>query len=105
MRSGSLRHRVTLQKKTQTEGDRGGVLETWEDWKTVWAAIEPLRGDEYWSARQFSLEVTHRITIRYLAGVDSQVRVKFSDREFHITSIQNPGERNEALVLMCNEVV
>lgn len=105
MRSGLLRHRVKLQKKIQGHDSLSGVTENWEDWKTVWASIDPVRGDEYWAAKQFAVEVTHKVTIRYQDGVTPALRILSGSREFYITAVLNPDERNERLVLMCMEVL
>jgi len=103
MRSGRLRHRVTIQ---QPVPDRSiGGEDSWHDYATVWAAIEPLRGREYLAAQQEGAEVTGRITMRYIAGVKQTMRIKHGSRIYEIVSPINPEERNAELQLMVKEVL
>ena len=50
MRSGPLRHRITLQTQTQTRSATGAFTRTWTDSTTVWADILPATGREQWTA-------------------------------------------------------
>jgi SPP1 family predicted phage head-tail adaptor len=104
MRIGDLRHRVTLQKKTITEDALKQQSEAWVSVATVWAAVEPLSGREYFAAKQVNAEISVRITIRYRKGITPDMRVVFGDRAFEVLSVVNPKERCESLVLMCREV-
>jgi len=104
MKIGNLRHRVVLQQKVITEDALKQQSEFWADIATVWAAIEPLSGREYFAARQENTEVTTRITIRYLPGIKADIRAVFGGRIFEVLSVINPEERRESLILMCKEV-
>lgn len=79
--------------------------ETWVDFAYIWAAIQPLAGREYFSARQENAEVTTRITIRYLKDAKPDMRVMFNEKVYEILSVINQDERNISLVLMCKEAV
>ncbi|MBT3320189.1 MAG: phage head closure protein [Clostridia bacterium] len=105
MKIGTLRNRVVMQRKEVTEDDLKQQSETWIDFAYIWAAIQPLTGREYFSARQENAEVTTRITIRHLKNVGPEMRVIFGSRVFEILSVINPNELNISLVLMCREVV
>lgn len=104
MRSGKLRHRVTLQTQVETQNSFG-EQETlsWQDYATVWGAVEPLQGREFFTAMQVNAETTVRIRIRYMTGVTSRMRVSFDSRIYNIKSIIDPDERNRELQLMCSE--
>lgn len=104
MKIGDLRHRVVLQEKEITEDELKQQSETWTDIATVWAAIEPLSGREYFAARQANAEITAKITIRYRKDVTPDMHAVFGSRVFEIQSLVNPKERYEMLVLMCREV-
>ena len=103
--AGRLNKRVTLQSATLARDGHGQAIETWSNVATVWAAIEPIRGREYFAAQQVSAETTHRVTIRHRSGVSPQWRVVFGSRTFRIESVINPLEKNERLELMCVEVL
>lgn len=70
---------------------------------TVWAAIEPLRGNEYFAAFAEQAEVTTRIRIRYREGIDRTMIVKYGDIEFEILHIIHPEMNRIELQLMCKE--
>ena len=105
MRAGELRHRVTIQRQlVPGKDDLNADIIEWADIATVWAAVEPLTGREYFAAQQVNAEITVRVRIRYLAGVNSSMRVKFGARYFYIEAPPiNINERNRELVLMCKE--
>lgn len=105
MKIGKLRHRAILQRKEITQDELKQQTETWVDFAYIWAAIQPLAGREYFSARQENAEVTTRITIRYLKDVKPDMRVMFNEKVYEILSVINQDERNISLVLMCKEAV
>lgn len=105
MRAGELRHRITIQQKTVVRDTYGGETVTWTNTATVWAAVEPLSGREYFSAQQVQAEVNHRIRIRYRAGITTTMRVLWGTRVFDILAIINLQERGREIHLMCKEVV
>ena len=105
MRAGELRHRVTIQQKSVTRNTFGEEVVTWQDVATVWAAIEPLRGREFFESQQVNAEVTTRIRIRYRPGITPTMRVVFGNRVFDIQAVINVDERNRELHLMCREEV
>ena len=52
MRAGRLRHRLVLQSKSEARDAYGGAIITWSTQDTVWGAIEPLSGNEYFAQDQ-----------------------------------------------------
>jgi SPP1 family predicted phage head-tail adaptor len=105
VRIGRMRHRITIQRRAITFNDLGEPVETWSDWKRIWASVEPLSGREYFSSAQAQAEVTHRIRMRRADGFTTTDRIVFNDRVFEVDSIQNIGERNKELVVMAVEQV
>jgi SPP1 family predicted phage head-tail adaptor len=103
MSIGDLNQRITIQSQTRTSDGMGGWTETWATLATVWAAVWPVSAREILKAGQTSMEITHRIKIRYRAGVDPSYRILFGTRYFSIMSIINVGERGEWLELLCKE--
>jgi len=103
MNVGRLRHQVTIIQAVPAPDGAGGLTKTWTALATVWAAVDPLRGREYFAAQQVTAEITHKVTLRYLTGVRPEMRVQFGDREFDIMAVINPQERNIYLELMCVE--
>lgn len=105
MRSGKLRHEITIQALTSMQDSYGGQTESWSTFATVRASVEPLQGREYFASQQVQAEVTTRFRIRYLSGVTPKMRVLYDGRTFNVASVINPNERNHELHIMAYEVV
>lgn len=108
---GKYRHIVTFQKLKQTSQNTYGETsihldENWEDTFTVRVGIFPISGREF-LALQGDLkqsEVSHRIVLRYMKGIDSTMRVKYGERIFEIISPPiDSKERNDELLFFCKE--
>jgi SPP1 family predicted phage head-tail adaptor len=108
--AGKLRHVIQIVSPSKVQGAAGGLV-TADDtiFATVWASVEALTAREIFAAQQMVSQVTHKITIRYLEGVKSKMRVWFqmapwsTKREFEIMGVSNPDERPHMLVLLCKE--
>jgi SPP1 family predicted phage head-tail adaptor len=70
---------------------------------TVWSAVEPLRGREFFSAQAVNSEVTTRIRIRYRPGIDRTMFFLCQGVEFEILYTINPNFENKELQLMSRE--
>lgn len=109
MRAGRLRHRIVLQARSGAVNALNELLDTWVDWKAVPAAIEPLSGREFLAAQQVQSDISHRLTIRYLAGVTPKHRAVWTDpatdvaRIFDIRAVLDRDERHREMQLMCTE--
>ncbi len=103
--AGILRHRVTLQECVSGQDEAGQPIDAWQDVATVWAAVEPLRGREYFAAAQVQAEVTTRIRIRYRKGIRPDMRVRYGERTYNINAVIDPEECHRELQLMCREAV
>lgn len=106
MRAGELRHRITIRRISGTiENEAGELIPSYADFKTVWAAVEPLRGREYLEAQKINEELSYLIKIRFIEGITPDMVIKFKGRIFEIQNILNIGERKRELHLMCIEKV
>ena len=104
MRAGQLRHRVTIERRTEVDDGAGGSVETWATFATVWAAVIPLTGRELFAAQQVASTVSHRIEMRYLAGVlAGTMRAKHETRVLNIRTVMNIDERDRETHLLCEE--
>lgn len=100
-----LNKRITLQEPDDTADGAGGVTKGWSDFASVWAEITPYAGNETLQALQIIGTTTHRITIRYVSGVATSMRIAYGSRIFNIRAIANPEEAYEVLVLEAEEGV
>lgn len=82
---------------------RGVVTETWGAEQGLWASVEPLAGRELERALMVVAAATHKVTMRYWAGVSARDRLIFDNRTLNIESVRNVDERNRELVLICVE--
>ena len=103
MRLGPLRQRVNIQARSATVDAFGQESETWATVATVWASVEPLSGRELLAAQQVQGETTHRIRMRYQAGVTTSSRLLFNLRPFDVRSVINKNESGAFLELLCTE--
>ncbi len=105
MRAGRLRHRVQIQRATETRASDGGTVQTWRAIGTVWADVRPLTGREQELAGRTASVVSHRVEVRYRDGVDTRCRVVWGDRTFGVVAARNEDERGRALVMDCLEAL
>jgi len=103
MRSGDLRKRVKIFKQIWQENSMGERVQNWEDYVTVWASVEPLRGQEFFVAQRNEADVTTRIRIRYRDDIDRSMMVRCDGAEFEIMYIIAPNFNKRELQLMCKE--
>jgi len=107
MNAGRLRHQIDIQRNTASIPSTSGGSDTWVALYTgLWAAIWPLKGEEAVVAMQTQSTITHRVRIRYQAGILPGMRVRCGERYFNIIAAPiNLDERNRELELMCQEVI
>ena len=103
MNIGGLKKRITLQSPIKTIDVMGGSTVTWKNEMTVWAAIWSTLSSEAVRSGQLTLEITHRIRIRYRADVKGSWRASYAGRYFSIVSIINPDMANRSIDLLCKE--
>lgn len=104
LRIGELRHRVQIQRATETRQSNGGVTQSWATTATVWAAIEPITGREGWISEQVRSVATHKVTMRYTA-ITTAERLLFGTRVFSITAAVNVDEANHITQLAVTEAL
>ncbi len=107
MRAGALRHRVTFQKITTAQGTRGGVVESWDDHVTVWAAVEYLRirSREFWDAHKANSEAQGTVRIRHRADIDPSMRIRYGDKTLHILVPFTYDTKNREMRLLFKEAL
>ena len=107
MEAGKLRHRVNVQSNTGVEDDTGQLV---AGWANIGATDEPvdiktLRGDELVAAQQVVPHAKHRVTMRYRNDVTPAQKLVFGSRDLNIGHVENIGERNTTLLILCTEKV
>jgi len=104
MNPGRLNRRIILQRQDVSRDVVGQAKPVWTDVATVWAAVLPLRGREYFESARVNSEITVRVVIRYRADVKPSWRVKHGADAYDIVEIINPADGKRELQLMCKRV-
>lgn len=100
----NLNHRIELQSLGAGQSSTGQPNGAWSTYATVFAAVEPISGREYFNASGERAEVTHKIKLRVGPSVVPKHRALFGARVFNIRSVLNIEERGRYLQLMATEV-
>ena len=78
------RHKITFLKLTKTKDKYGDIIDTWSDFKTVWASKDPLLGNEFFSALTLENKVEIKFNMRYVADITSAMRLQHGNDVFEI---------------------
>lgn len=100
MKSGDLRHRLTLlipQRSTHPQS-RETVI-TYESAGEIAAAVIPQTGRNSEFANQQSHATDYRITTRYNPSITPHCRLRFRGRLLIITGLVNVDQRNRELLI------
>jgi SPP1 family predicted phage head-tail adaptor len=100
----NLRHRVQIQKYTETQDNQSGTVKTWTTLMTVFAEVKSVTGYVTFNSQQIEEKITHTIRIRWQSGITSENWLLMNSRRFRIRNVQNLFEKNRFLILMCEEV-
>jgi len=104
MKIGELKRVISIQAKTKTPEDIGSWSETWAEFAKTRAMILTVSASEQVKNQQIENQITHKITIRYQAGIVPEMRVVYNSRIFEIIGQPiNIKEENRWLDLLCVE--
>ena len=107
MRSGKLRHRVTIQRYEKGAQDpvTGDITSEWVDLGTVWASVEPLSVREFIQSSATQSQVTTRITMRK-RDIRAADRILHRGQIFNVTGVlADPKSGLEYVPCPCTEGV
>lgn len=104
MKAEELKHRITLQVFTTVVNENGFEVESWVNFKTLWAAVTNLHGREYFAAAAIKAENTVKFTIRYTQGIDESMRILFKGKQYNISSVDNIKYANKFIEIKAMEV-
>lgn len=104
-----LKQRIVIETLTQTADGAGGFTSSWATFVTVWAEILAMpnrtMSGESLQAMQLQDSSMIRITIRYVSGITTTMRIRNGTRLFNIRRIINLNESNNFLELIAEEGV
>lgn len=105
MRTGSLRHLVTIQSPVKTKSLTGAVGSQWELFRQVWANIETFKSIERQAANAAWPGADVKITMRYMAGLLPTMRIVYDDVIYSILGINDIEMRHREMELTCQSGV
>ncbi|MBA4335118.1 MAG: head-tail adaptor protein [Methylobacterium sp.] len=103
-RVGALRRRLLLEAAMTTPDGLGGTTQVYETVAAVWAQLEWIAGGERWRLGRPEQVATHRVTLRWRAGVDAGQRLRDGDRLFDIRAVADPDGGRRRLVCLVQEI-
>lgn len=104
--AGQLRHRIRIEKPTDTQGETFGEarIDSWTIVGEFWAGYEQLNGREQLNNDKLGASQTGIWTMRHIDGITERMRLKHGCDVFNIDSINNVNRRNKKLELTCTLV-
>jgi SPP1 family predicted phage head-tail adaptor len=108
MESGKLNKRIKISKLVSGSPVRdslGTPNTSWEEVATVWGAIRPLSGRDFFAQQQIQSEISVEIKIRYRDDISSGMKAEYYGKTYMIKTIIDTREEHRELLLMCSEGV
>ena len=108
LRSGELRHRVTIQQPgPAVQSDTGEITRGWVDFLVDEpASIEPVSVHDYIASQANTSVVVARIKIRYRDGMSAKMRVLHGSKIYNPQGwLADPNSGREYLTAPCTEGV
>lgn len=107
--AGNYDKRMVLQEATETN-DKGTVTNAWADIATLDCSLWPIRGREYYDAKQVSASVTHLSRTWYRDDItrpkpEMQLVLNDESRTFQIESVIDVDEAHEEFEFRLVEAV
>jgi SPP1 family predicted phage head-tail adaptor len=101
---GAMRRRLLLERPVGVPDGSGGETRSHERVAAVWARVEWLSGEERWRAGRPEQALSHRISMRWRAGVDAGQRLRDATQIFDIRAVADPDGGRRRLVCLAEEV-
>ena len=97
---GKLRQRISIIDYNESENELGEIIKTPKIIKKLWAKVENKTGKEskYINDKVNNVEYL-KIKIRYCKDINSNMMVRFNDKDYYITSIDNYNYLNKEMTL------
>lgn len=94
MRSGPLRHSITIQSKGQTKNGFGELVEAWSDFAIVRADVRDIASSERYVSQSLNSVMTKKFFIRYVDGITADMRIVHEGKVYDIDPpVDSAGKR------------
>ncbi|HFX6304348.1 phage head closure protein [Acinetobacter nosocomialis] len=104
-KASNLRHRITIQKATQTQDQNTGkLIPLWSNFATIWAEVTDLSTRDVIAAQAANSTIQARAKVRFSSTtnqIDSTMRVLFDGYYYKIDGkpMRDPDSRREYLTI------
>ncbi|MCD3351265.1 phage head closure protein [Clostridium botulinum D/C] len=93
-----------ISKGSGTDEDGFATDDTWQTVRKCWCRIRGLRGKEFYSASAVQSEDDKVFNCRYFKGLKSNMKIKYNDKIYDITSINDLYEKHEEYEIHAKEI-
>lgn len=99
MRAGVLDRRILIEQNSPAQDEFGSLTAVWSTFATVWARVAPVTGKEIFLSDQVSASADTLFRIRYLKGLNVQMRIVYNDENYNIKNILEIARREGMNIL------
>jgi SPP1 family predicted phage head-tail adaptor len=100
---GQMTARLALEQAVPEPDGQGGAVLAWTEIAALWAKIEPVSSAVSERGGAEVGTITHRIWLRFRAGVSAGQRLRKGARLFAVKLVQDPDETGRYLTCLCEE--
>lgn len=104
-----MRRRLVIEQPVSTPDGQGGFTTVWTTFATVWGEVKTSSRSERWFSDQVQPVGSHKIVIRWTAGLVETMRVKLDSvdvsRTYQIKGITFLDDKRFFVLLDCVENV
>lgn len=101
---GALRRRLVLETPVASPDGLGGEMRSFVTVAALWGRLEWLGGSERWRAGRPEQTGSHRVTLRWRAGLEAGLRLRDGARIFDVLAVGDPDGGRRRLVCLVEEV-
>ncbi|GJE29503.1 head-tail adaptor protein [Methylobacterium organophilum] len=102
---GARRRRFVLEQPVDTPDGFGGRIRRYEAGPVLWGAMQALGAETQIRGGRADRIGTHRIALRFRAGITPAMRLSAGPRRFAIRSAEDPDGRGCDLVCLVEEIL
>jgi SPP1 family predicted phage head-tail adaptor len=106
---GAMRNLIVIETPTETQANDGSYgASPWVTFGRAMASVKPVSATEYVMAQQIAAEQTHIVAMRYMRGITSDMRIKYSPDGtvrylYIVTPPRDLDERHLFIEMRCRE--
>ena len=111
IKASELRHRIAIVARVKQLDKAGSLTEDWQNGigfrvlHNVYAKVVPMGARDYFEAMSNQMQITHRIVVRYLPGINHKMLINFKGRKLEIVRVINIDEKNKWLEIQAVESI